>query len=59
MTTPALIVLRPGDKVLVTLSDDPDPEDAQTFLVQLRKDFPGVDFTFLSGVSSIAVAAPE
>ncbi len=59
MTTPALIVLRPGDKVLVTLADDPSPEDAHTVMTSLRKSFPGVDFTFLSGVSGLAIAAPE
>jgi hypothetical protein len=59
MTAPALIVLRPGDKVLVTLSDDPDPEHTHAVMRTLRKAFPGVDFTLMAGVSAIAVAAPE
>lgn len=59
MTTPALVVLRPGDKVLVTLSEDPTPQDAHTVMATLRKAFPGVAFTLLSGVSALAIAAPE
>lgn len=59
MTTPAMVVLRPGDKVLVTLNDEPSLEDAQMVLSDLRKSFPGVEFTLLAGISSLAVAAPE
>lgn len=58
MTAPAMVVLRPGDKVLLTLAEDPDPEGVRTILQQLCKSFPGVDFTIMSGVSALAVAAP-
>jgi hypothetical protein len=54
-----MIVLRPGDKVLVTLTADDGDEAARAVMAALRKDFPGVAFTILSGVSGIAVAAPD
>lgn len=58
MTNPAMVVLRPGDNVLVTLADD-NPDECSTVLAALRSSFPGVDFTLLSGVTGIAVAAPD
>lgn len=52
---PAMICLRPGDRVLVTLTDDPDPETLADIAAGLRKGFPGVDFTVISGIASLAV----
>lgn len=46
-----MVVLRPGDRVLVTLTDEPDPELIQQIAVSLRQGFPGVEFTVLTGVS--------
>lgn len=61
-TSPAMVVLRPGDKVLVTIPDDPDPDEAwkttQTVLTALREHFPGVDFLIVSGITGIAVSPP-
>lgn len=52
---PAMIVLRPGDKVLVTLAEDPGHEACRQILDQLRRAFRGCDFTLLSGVTAVAV----
>ncbi|WP_433364050.1 hypothetical protein [Streptosporangium sp. CA-115845] len=58
MTNPALVVLRPGDKVLITLEDDP-PDDVIAHVTSgLRRDFPGVHFTVVTAVSGIAVLPP-
>ncbi|MEV7013286.1 hypothetical protein [Streptosporangium sp. NPDC051022] len=55
MTEPALIVLRPGDKVLVAFTQDLSDDDAQHAATTLRRSFPGVTFTVLAGVSGICV----
>lgn len=52
---PAMICLRPGDRVLVSLADDPDPETLADIAAGLRRGFPGVDFTVISGIASLAV----
>lgn len=58
--TPAMLVLRPGDKVLVTLADDaPPPETAAAVADALRKHFPGVDFLIATGITGIAVLPPD
>lgn len=54
-TTPPMVVLRPGDRVLVVFSDEPDQEATNVIAASLRRTFPGVDFTVLTGVASIAV----
>ncbi len=59
MTQPALIVLRPGDNVLVTLADDPDEETCKAILASLRRAFRSCQFTLLSGVAAVAVQPPE
>lgn len=58
MTHPAMVVLRPGDTVLVTLTGDPEPEEIKTATEQLRTSFPGVEFVVMSGVAGIAVQSP-
>lgn len=56
---PTMIVLRPGDKVLVTLVDDPDPEDANEYARVLRDSFPGTEFVIFGGVSGFVVQPPS
>ncbi|MCP3017290.1 hypothetical protein NGM33_28565 [Nocardiopsis dassonvillei] len=56
--TPAMIVLRPGDRVLVTLTDEPEPEDTTNITRDLKTAFPGVEFVLMTGVSGIAVQSP-
>jgi predicted GTPase len=51
-----MVVLRPGDRVLVTFVDEPPQETTNEIAASLRKTFPGVDFTVLTGVASIAVS---
>lgn len=55
-TTPPMVVLRAGDRVLIALTEDPEPEETQHIAAGLRTAFPGVDFTILTGVASIAVS---
>lgn len=52
---PAVVVLRPGDKVLVALIDDPPPEEAQEWARQLHSAFKGVEFTICGGVAGLAI----
>jgi hypothetical protein len=56
-TAPPMVVLRPGDRVLVAFTDEPDQDTTNTIAGSLRRTFPGVDFTVLTGVASIAVAS--
>jgi len=58
MNTTPLLVLRPGDNVLVSLTEDLDPEEIQDMASKLHESFPGVDFTIMTGVASILVQAP-
>lgn len=52
---PAVVVLRPGDRVLLATVHDPDPDEAQTWMQALAQDFPGIKFTIVGGVAGIAV----
>lgn len=54
----AMIALRPGDKVLVTLNYQPSAQQVHDFAAQLRERFPGIEFSVIAGVQSIAVQAP-
>jgi hypothetical protein len=56
-TNPPMVVLRPGDRVLVAFTDEPDMDVTDQIASGLRRSFPGVDFTVLTGVTSIAVAS--
>ncbi len=56
-STPPMVVLRPGDRVLVALADDPEPELIQQIAAGLRQSFPGVDFTIVSGVAGMCIQA--
>lgn len=55
-TCPPMVVLRPGDRVLVAFAEDPDGDTIAQIASSLRTSFPGVDFTVLTGVASIAVS---
>ena len=55
MTQPALIVLRPGDRVLVTLTEDATDDECLAILRNLRRSYRGCDFTILTGVTAVAV----
>ncbi len=57
--SPPMVVLRPGDRVLVTLSEDPDGGLVAEIASGLRESFPGVEFVVLTGVSSICVQGGE
>lgn len=52
---PVMVVLRPGDQVLVCLNQDPSPEEAQLWSQQLHDSFRGVEFVIAGGVAGIAV----
>lgn len=55
---PTFVVLRPGDRVLVTLMVDPDQDEASMWAAQLSQSFPGVDFVVMGGVAGLAVQSP-
>lgn len=55
MNTPAMIALRPGDKVLVALTEEPTDQQAADLARTLRRAFPGVDFVIVGGVAAVAV----
>lgn len=54
-TSPPMVLLRPGDRVLIALTEDVGPDEVQYFTAQLRRSFPKVSFTVIGGVASIAV----
>jgi hypothetical protein len=54
---PPMVVLRPGDKVLLALTEDIPAEEVQAFTAQLRRSFPTVSFTVVGGVAGVAVQA--
>lgn len=51
-----MVVLRPGDRVLVCLTGEVDQDTSNEIAYALRRSFPGTDFTVLSGVAGVAVA---
>lgn len=55
MTQPALIVLRPGDKVLVTLAEDASEEECTRIATHLKRSFRGCDFVVLAGIAGICI----
>lgn len=54
-TTPAVIVLRRGDRVLVALNEEPTEEEAHDYMKGLCGAFPGVEFVVLGGVAGVAI----
>lgn len=55
--TPPMLVLRPGDRVLVCLAGEVAQGLADEIAYSLKRAFPGTDFTVLTGVAGIAVAS--
>jgi hypothetical protein len=55
--SPPMVVLRPGDRVLIALTDDPPGEEITAFTAQLRRSFPTVSFTVIGGIAGVAVQA--
>jgi hypothetical protein len=55
---PGLLVLRPGDNVLIALTEDPSEEQATEYAAILGDSFPGVEFTVVGGVESVVVLPP-
>lgn len=56
-TSPPVVVLRPGDQVLVALAEDLPAEEARQFTTELRRSFPTVSFTVVGGIAGLAVMA--
>lgn len=54
-TSPPMVLLRPGDRVLVAFTGEPGQDTTAHIASGLRASFPGVDFTVLTGVTSIVV----
>lgn len=54
-TDPAIVCLRPGDRVLLALREEPTPEQGQEWIAALSQDFPGVTFTLVGGTAGLAI----
>lgn len=54
-----MLVLRRGDSVLVSLTEDLDAEATTEVADGLRSAFPGVDFVIATGIAQIMVAPPQ
>lgn len=59
LNMPAMVVLRPGDTVLLALHEDPPDELAQQWSHALHTSFRGVSFTIVGGVAGMAVKPGE
>lgn len=57
--TPPMVVLRPGDRVLVALEGGMDETEIREVTAILQNTFPGVDFTVLDDVKAICLAGGE
>lgn len=57
--SPAMIVLRRGDRVLITMAEDPTPDEAVEYMRGLHGAFPGCEFVVLGGVAAVAVLPAE
>lgn len=57
--TPTMILLRPGDRVMVVLHEDPEEEQALEYAAALQESFPGVEFVIVGGVVGVAAMAAE
>lgn len=57
---PCAVALRPGDSCLITLAQqDVDMVQVEDMRAKLIERFPGVEFTFISGVTGLAVYRSE
>jgi hypothetical protein len=57
-TQPPMIVLRPGDRVLLAVADEPSDDARKAMLAGLRDSFPGVEFVIATGIAGVLVQAP-
>lgn len=57
--TPTMILLRPGDRVMVVLHEDPGEDEALSYSEALHESFPGVEFIIVGGVTGIAALPAE
>ena len=57
--TPVVVVVRPGDRVLLVTSDAMDQVTAEQAKARLARDFPGVEFTIASRIDAVVVQRPE
>lgn len=53
-----VLVLRPGDKVLIPFSQHLTAQDAHEIQEKLGERFPGVEFTLVDGVAGGCAHAP-
>jgi hypothetical protein len=53
-----MVVLRPGDRVLIALAAEASPQEVTAMAAALRESFPGVEFTVMDGIQSIMVGGP-
>lgn len=51
--------IRPGDRILLTVSDGFDASRAQHLAEQLKERFPDVEFTVLAGLEVVGVQRKE
>lgn len=56
-TQPPMVVLRPGDRVLLAIADEPSDDDRRAMLAGLRDSFPGVEFVIATGIAGVLVQA--
>lgn len=56
-TQPPMIVLRPGDRVLLAVADEPSDDARKVMLAGLRDSFPGVEFVIATGIAGVLVQA--
>lgn len=51
-----MVLLRSGDRVLLTLTGDPDPGEAESLAEALHAIYPGVQFVVVGGVRHLVVS---
>lgn len=57
--SPAVVVLRKGDRVLIAMAEDPSDDDAHSYMSGLTRSFPGVEFVLLGNVAGMAIQPGE
>lgn len=53
--TPAMVVLRRGDRVLVAMAHEPPEDEVREYLMSLTRAFPGVEFVVAGGIAGLLV----
>jgi hypothetical protein len=56
LNTTAAVNIKAGDEVLLGVDEAMEPTEAHVIVEHLKTVYPGVGFTFLSGVKSMAIA---